>query len=175
MRRAVFLDRDGVLNRAVSRAGKPFVPSSLAELEILPGVPEALAKLRTADFLLIIVTNQPDVRRGLISLESVESIHTFMREHFPLDEIRVCYHVNEDRCACRKPLPGMIYAAAVEREIDLSRSYMVGDRWRDVGAGTAAGCTTILVNKHPEATYLEPDLELPDLPAAADWILRAGA
>lgn len=174
MRRAVFLDRDGVLNRAVSRAGKPFVPSSLAELEIMPGVPEALGKLHAAGFLLIAVTNQPDVRRGLISRESVESIHAFMREHLPLDEIRVCYHVNEDRCACRKPLPGMIYAAAVEREIALGRSYMVGDRWRDVGAGTAAGCTTILVNKYPEATHLEADIDLPDLPAAADWILRPG-
>ena len=96
MRRAVFLDRDGVLNRAVHRAGRPFVPSSLDELEILPGVDEALGRLRAAAFLLVGATNQPDVARGLVSRESVEAIHEFMRKRLPLDDIRVCYHVDTD-------------------------------------------------------------------------------
>ena len=175
MRRAVFLDRDGVLNRVVQRAGRPFVPSSLDELEILPGVDEALGRLRAAEFLLIGATNQPDVARGLVSRESVEAIHEFMRKRLPLDDIRVCYHVDGDRCACRKPQPGMLFAAAVARQIRLHRSFMIGDRWRDIGAGKAAGCTTILVNGLPEehAPHVSPDIELPDLPAAAEWILRS--
>jgi D-glycero-D-manno-heptose 1,7-bisphosphate phosphatase len=175
MKRAVFLDRDGVLNRAVTRSGTLFVPASLAELELLPNVAEALESLHAAGFLLVMVTNQPDVRRGLVSHESVESINAYMGGHFPLDEIRVCYHVDEDRCACRKPMPGMIYAAAVAHEVDLGRSYMVGDRWRDIGAGKAAGCTTILVNRYRERIELEADIELPDLPAAAAWIVKSVA
>jgi len=175
VRRAVFLDRDGVLNRAVHRAGRPFVPSSLDELEILPGVDEALCRLRAAEFLLIGTTNQPDVARGLVSRESVDAIHEFMRKSLPLDDIRVCFHVDADRCACRKPQPGMMFAAAVARQIQLHSSFMIGDRWRDIGAGKAAGCTTILVNSLPEETAprVDPDIELPDLPAAADWILRS--
>ncbi len=177
MRRAVFLDRDGVLNRAVQRDGRPFVPSSLDELQILPGVDEALGRLRAAEFLLIGATNQPDVARGLVSRESVEAIHEFMRKRLPLDDMRVCYHVDADRCACRKPQPGMMFAAAVARQIQLHRSYMIGDRWRDIGAGKAAGCTTILVNAFPEETAprIAPDIELPDLPAAAEWILQFAA
>ena len=176
MRRAVFLDRDGVLNRAVHRAGRPFVPASLDELEILPGVDEALGRLRAAAFLLVGATNQPDVARGLVSRESVEAIHEFMRKRLPLDDIRVCYHVDTDRCACRKPQPGMLFAAAVSRQIQLHGSFMIGDRWRDIGAGKAAGCTTILVNGFQEdsAPRISPDIELPDLPAAADWILQSG-
>lgn len=173
MRRAVFLDRDGVLNRVVYRDGRPFVPSSLDELDLLPGVGEALERLRAAGFLLIGTTNQPDVARGLVSRDSVEAIHEFMRKRLPLDDIRVCFHVDSDRCACRKPQPGMIFAAAVARQIQLANSFMVGDRWRDVGAGRAAGCTTILVNKVAEdAPSMTPDVELPDLPAAAEWILK---
>lgn len=174
MRRAVFLDRDGVLNRAVLRDGKLFVPGSTRELEILPGVPEALDRLKAAGFLLIGATNQPDVVRGLVTRESVEAIHDLMRKRLPLDDIRVCYHIDADRCACRKPQPGMLFAAAVARQIQLHRSFMIGDRWRDVGAGKAAGCTTILVNRFPEANgpAPDPDIELPDLIAAADWILQ---
>ena len=175
MRRAVFLDRDGVLNRAVQRAGRPFVPSSLDELEILPGVDEALGRLRAAEFLLIGATNQPDVARGLVSRESVEAIHEFMRKRLPLDDIRVCYHLDADRCACRKPQPGMMFAAAVARQIQLASSFMIGDRWRDIGAGRAAGCRTILVNRFlgETASAIRPDIELADLPAAAEWILQS--
>jgi len=170
---AVFLDRDGVLNRAITRDGKPWAPFSLDELEILPGVPEALAALRAAGFQLIVVTNQPDVARGHAKKAAVDAIHQHMRQRLPLDEIRVCYHDDHHGCACRKPKPGMIYAAAVDREIELARSFMVGDRWRDIGAGKAAGCQTILVNAMVEETRVEPDIELRDLPAAADWILTS--
>jgi D-glycero-D-manno-heptose 1,7-bisphosphate phosphatase len=168
---AVFLDRDGVINRGVVKDGQPFAPFSLAEFQILPGVPEALATLRAAGYLLIVTTNQPDVARGHASRAAVDAIHAFMLTKLPLDDIRVCFHDDGDRCACRKPLPGMIYAAAVEREVQLSKSFMIGDRWRDIGSGKAAGCTTILVNRFPEEKQIAPDFELPDLPAAARWIL----
>lgn len=172
MNRAVFLDRDGVLNRGVTRDGRPWAPFSLSELEILPGVAEALASLRAAGFQLVIVTNQPDVARGFVTKAAVDTIHEYMRQHLALDEIRVCFHDDADGCACRKPKPGMIYAAAVEREIALARSFMIGDRWRDIGAGKAAGCRTILVNAMIEKTRVDPDIELADLPAAASWILE---
>jgi len=171
LNRAVFLDRDGVLNPGVTRDGRPWAPFSLAELAILPGVPEALARLRAAGFQLIVVTNQPDVARGNATKAGVESIHGYMRQHLPLDDIFVCYHDDQDACCCRKPLPGMIYAAAFPREIVLGRSFMIGDRWRDIGAGKAAGCRTVLVNAMVEKIRIEPDIELADLPAAASWIL----
>ena len=174
MRRAVFLDRDGVINRGVVRDGEPFAPFSLAEFEILPGVPEALHKLRAAGFLLVVCTNQPDVARGQGTRAQVEAIHAALRATLPVDDVRVCYHDDPDECACRKPKPGMLVAAAVEHEVQLARSFMIGDRWRDVGAGRNAGCTTILVNRLHESTQAEADVEVADLPAAAEWLLRLG-
>jgi len=170
LNRAVFLDRDGVLNGLVMRNGWLTAPFSIDELQILPGVPEALATLRAAGFQLIVVTNQPDVARGHAEKAQVEAIHALMSTRLPLDQIRVCYHDDGDGCACRKPKPGMMYAAAVEWEIELARSFLVGDRWRDIGAGKAAGCRTILVNAFPEEARTEPDVEFRDLPAAVDWI-----
>ena len=175
MRRAVFLDRDGVINNGVLRNGVRSAPFNVSELEILPGVGGALASLRAAGFQLIVVTNQPDVTRGQAVKEHVEAIHGHLLLELPLDDIRVCYHDDDDRCACRKPLPGMLYAAAVEREVRLAESFMVGDRWRDIGAGRAAGCRTIQVNAFQEATRIEPEIELSDLVAAAAWILTQKA
>jgi D-glycero-D-manno-heptose 1,7-bisphosphate phosphatase len=169
--RAVFPDRDGVLNRALMRNGRACAPTSLGELEILPGVPEALTRLRSAGFRLIVVTNQPDVARGLMSRTALAEIQAFMRRQLPLDEIRTCYHDDADRCACRKPSPGMLYAAAVDHEIVLTRSFMVGDRWRDIGAGQRAGCTTVLVNAVQEEVPMTPDAIALDLPEAVNWIL----
>jgi D-glycero-D-manno-heptose 1,7-bisphosphate phosphatase len=173
LKRAVFLDRDGVLNRGVMQQGRPFAPVSVSELELMPGVADALAQLSAAGFLLIVVTNQPDIVRGRATRAGVDAIHDWMREHLPLTAIRVCFHDDQDLCACRKPKPGLLVAAAVDYEIQLERSFMVGDRWRDVGAGKAAGCTAILVNRFPEPLQVAPDRELTDLPAAATWILSA--
>ena len=177
VKRAVFLDRDGVINRAILRDGQPNSPSTRAEVDILPGVAEALSRLRGAGFLLVVATNQPDVARGRTSRHEVEAIHARMRQSLPVDDIRVCYHDDGDGCACRKPSPGMLYAAAVEREIALAGSYLVGDRWRDIAAGRRAGCTTILVDAgHGEPTTVEPDVRMNDLTQAASWILsRDGA
>jgi D-glycero-D-manno-heptose 1,7-bisphosphate phosphatase len=145
-RRAVFLDRDGVLNRAVVRDGRPYPPAIVAEVEILPGVVEALQRLKVAGFVLIVVSNQPDVARGTTPQETVEAINAFLANRLPVDRFIMCYHDSADNCDCRKPRPGMLFAGAKEFDVDMSSSYMVGDRWRDVEAGIAAGCKTIFVD-----------------------------
>ena len=174
LKKAVFLDRDGVINRSMVREGKPYPPSSPEEVEILPGVGEALKNLKGAGFLLICVTNQPDVARGTQKKEIVEAIHKLLLESLCLDEILVCYHDDKDKCQCRKPLPGMLLDAAGRFAIDLKKSFMVGDRWRDIEAGQNAGCTTI----HIEYGYDEkgpsrpPDMKVDSLDGAAEWILQ---
>lgn len=163
MHRAVFLDRDGVINRAVVRAGRPFAPTSLHEAKFLPGVAEAIEALRGAGFRIIVVTNQPDVATGLLPRETVEAIHARMRASFPIDDIKVCYHTDEDDCPCRKPKPGLLVEAARQWSLDLARSVMVGDRWRDIEAGKAAGCKTVLVG----GGYAERQAERPDAVVAS--------
>ena len=158
MRRAVFLDRDGVINRAIVRDEMPFPPANLDELEILPGVPEALQKLHDGNYLLIVVTNQPDVARGKAKKEDVEQMNAHLLSILPLDEIKTCYHDSKDRCLCRKPLPGGLNEAPKEHHIHLSKSFMVGDRWRDIEAGQTAGCKTFFINYR----YAEKQPEMPD-------------
>ena len=144
-RRAVFVDRDGTLNRAVVVDGKPYPPSTIGEFKLLPGVREGLVSLKAAGYLVVVVTNQHDVATGRPSGEVVDPMQAKLRSKAPIDDIRVCFHTDEDGCGCRKPLPGMLLAAAEELGIDLSNSYMVGDRWRDIEAGQAAGCRTIFI------------------------------
>lgn len=158
MRRAVFLDRDGVINRAIVCGGKPYPPSTLEQLEILPGVSEALDRLHAANYLLIVVTNQPDVARGTAKMEDVEQMNSILASQLPIDEFLTCYHDSGDGCDCRKPLPGSLLKAAKEHHIDLSKSFMVGDRWRDIEAGQSAGCKTFFINYR----YLEQKPDAPD-------------
>lgn len=156
--RAVFLDRDGVINRAIIRNGRPHPPVSLMELEILPGVNEALQELHDAEYLLVVVTNQPDVARGAAKMEEIESMNAYLLSQLPIDEFKTCYHDSADNCGCRKPLPGSLLEAAREHNIDLSKSFMVGDRWRDIEAGASAGCKTIFINYR----YQEQQPDAPD-------------
>jgi D-glycero-D-manno-heptose 1,7-bisphosphate phosphatase len=175
MRRAVFLDRDGVINRTLERAKKPYPPTSLAEFEILPDVPDACVKLRAAGFLLVVATNQPDVGRGDLKQGVVEIIHAHMAARLPVDRVEVCYHSgkNDSECDCRKPKPGMLLRAARELGIDLAQSWMVGDRWRDVDCGHAAGCRTIFIDRgYAEELRQKPDFSARNLAEAADIILR---
>lgn len=158
MRQAVFLDRDGVINRAIVREGIPFSPVKLNELKILPGVLEALQKLHERNYLLIVVTNQPDVARGIAKKEDIEKMNSYLFSLLPLDDIKTCYHDDQDRCKCRKPLPGALIEAAKELDIDLSKSFMIGDRWKDIEAGQSVGCKTIFINYH----YSEKQPEAPD-------------
>lgn len=174
MRPAVFLDRDGVLNRVyLHRDGKTHPPADLDELEILPGVPEACRELRLAGFLLIVVTNQPDVARGTQSREVVEAINNQVCRQLRLDDVRVCYHDNPDGCACRKPKPGLLLSAADVWDIDLAQSYMVGDRLTDIEAGRAVGCKTVLIGDGASVTgRRRPDFKAASLTEAAGLILR---
>ena len=170
--RVVFLDRDWVINRAVVRDGKPFQPANLAELEILPGVPEALIRLKAAGFRLIVVTNQPDVARGTQTRDAVEALHAVLQAQLPLDEIRACYHDSGDGCTCRKPQPGMLLAAAQDDGLDLAASFMVGDRWRDIEAGQRAGCISLFIDYgYAERQPVAPYVRVRSLTEAADWIL----
>ena len=146
MRRAVFLDRDGVINRAIVRDGKPFAPSSLDDVEILPGVKEGMCLINQLGYLQVVVTNQPDVANKLISRETVMAINEHLKALLPVDDIRTCFHRNEDKCNCRKPNPGLILSAAKDLDIDLTKSYLVGDRWRDIEAGERAGCKNFFID-----------------------------
>jgi D-glycero-D-manno-heptose 1,7-bisphosphate phosphatase len=174
-RRAVFLDRDGVLNAAVVRDGLPYPPRSVEEVEILPGVEAACARLRGAGFDLVVVTNQPDIARGTQTLEAVRRINDALLAALPLDEVVICPHDDADGCDCRKPKPGMLIAAAERRAIDLSASFMVGDRWRDVEAGIRAGCRTLLIDRGYDERSVQPDVSVDDLGEAAVWILDRDA
>jgi D-glycero-D-manno-heptose 1,7-bisphosphate phosphatase len=144
--RAVFLDRDGVINRSFVRSGRPYPPSNLEELEILPGVSDGLVELKAAGYLLIVVSNQPDIGRGVQSKKNVNAIHTILKEKLPLDAVYVCPHGRDGECNCRKPLPGMLLQASEDWQIDLSNSYMIGDRWKDIDAGFAVNCKTIFID-----------------------------
>jgi D-glycero-D-manno-heptose 1,7-bisphosphate phosphatase len=173
-RPAVFLDRDGVINRALTREGKPYPATTLAEFEILPGVPEACARLKQAGYLLVVATNQPDVGRGTLKPEAVQALHAHLRRLLPLDRVEVCCHSGDEvpPCDCRKPKPGMLLRAARELDIDLARSFMVGDRWRDIDCGQAAGCATVLIDYgYAEPLRQPPDYRVPNLLQAADIIL----
>jgi D-glycero-D-manno-heptose 1,7-bisphosphate phosphatase len=156
-RKAVFLDRDGVLNHAIVKHGLPYAPMSVDELTIPHDAESALQLLKAAGFLLIVVTNQPDVARGKNTKHAVEEINKKLQELLPLDEFFVCYHDDADHCHCRKPLPGMLTDAAEKHSIDMTQTFMVGDRWKDVEAGQAAGCKTILIDNE----YLEQNPNQP--------------
>lgn len=172
MNRAVFLDRDGVINRAVIRGGRPYPPAGVEELELIPGVREGLAALKSLGFLLIVFTNQPDVARGSATREAVERIHEELRAGLPLDDVLVCMHDDRDACGCRKPKPGMLLAAAEKHAIELSASLVIGDRWRDIEAGRAAGCTTILIDYGYAEKRPDPDIRVTSLEQAVNWIRR---
>jgi D-glycero-D-manno-heptose 1,7-bisphosphate phosphatase len=171
--RAVFLDRDGVLNRAVARAGRPHPPASTAELRVADGAPEACEALRGAGFALIVVTNQPDVARRTQARAEVDAIHAELCRRVRVDDVYVCPHDDGDACGCRKPAPGMLLAAAERHGLDLATSFMVGDRWRDVEAGRRAGCRTVFIDHGwDERRPDDPDAVVTGVLHAARWILQ---
>jgi D-glycero-D-manno-heptose 1,7-bisphosphate phosphatase len=172
MRAAVFLDRDGVINRATVRNGAPCPPASLQDLEILPGVAQALGALKARGYVLVVVTNQPDVARGTARRESVEDIHARIRSELCLDAILTCFHDNCDDCDCRKPRPGLLLRAARDFDLDLASSFMIGDRWRDVEAGERAGCRTFYIDGgYQERSPASYDYRVGSLHEAAGIVL----
>jgi D-glycero-D-manno-heptose 1,7-bisphosphate phosphatase len=172
MRKAVFLDRDGVINHSKIFQGVPYPPAQLNEVQIIIGVEEALQRLKAAGYFCIVITNQPDVVRGITPIKNVEEINQFLLDRLPIDEIISCYHDDKDDCECRKPKPGSILKAAAKYNIDLTASYMVGDRWRDVDAGQKAGCQTFFIDyKYNEKQPKNPTYSVCSLMEAAKIIL----
>jgi D-glycero-D-manno-heptose 1,7-bisphosphate phosphatase len=173
MTKAVFLDRDGVLNHSVVRDGTPY-PAGLNDLGIYPDAAGALRRLKQAGYLLIVVTNQPDIARGTLTRAAVDEINAVLGAALPVDEFVVCPHDNAANCTCRKPKPGMVLEAAARHGVDLKESFLIGDRWRDVDCGAAAGVRTVLIDwgyreRAPEHT---PDFVAGSLSAAVEWILN---
>ena len=173
--RAVFFDRDGVLNKSLIVDGKPHAPSGMAEFEIFPEARGLLERLKALGFLLFVVTNQPNVAKGTHKKDDVEEINRKLLDALPLDDILVCYHRDEDQCECRKPRPGFLLQSARKHSLDLKNCYMVGDRWRDVEAGQNAGCATVWI----DCAYLEKQpqghtFRCTSLTGAVEWILSRG-
>jgi D-glycero-D-manno-heptose 1,7-bisphosphate phosphatase len=172
--RAVFFDRDGVVNKAIIRHGKPYSPMTLEEMIIVPGAAELLRALRAKGFKLVVVTNQPDIARAKITRSTVDAMNRYLCTVLPLDAVEVCDHDNADNCDCRKPKPGMLIRAARRNAIELSGSFMVGDRWSDIEAGRRAHCRTILIGDgYGEHQMSQADVVVPSLREATEWILRA--
>ncbi|HZR06408.1 MAG TPA: HAD-IIIA family hydrolase [Candidatus Udaeobacter sp.] len=176
-RRAVFLDRDGVINRAVVRNGHPYPPSCAEDFELHDDVADGCARLKAANFLLVVITNQPDVGRGKQNREAIEAMHIKMKSALSLlDRIEICYHAGArygEPCECRKPRPGLILRAAAELKIDLGASYVIGDRWRDVDCARSAGCRAIFIQRGYQENLREvPDFTVVNFSEAVDAVLR---
>lgn len=172
--KAVFLDRDGVLIACMVRNGRPYPPLTMEEVEILPGVAEAVRQLSAAGYLLVGASNQPDVGRGTISKEFVEAVNESLLEKLPqIREIDACYDF-DDASPCRKPNPGMLLDATRKYSIDLTESFMVGDRAKDVEAGRRAGCRTIFIDHGYGEPRPKPpaDFTTGSLLEATRWILN---
>ena len=175
-RAAVFLDRDGVLNRTEVREGKPYAPLRLRDFRLLPGTLAAVRALREAGYLLVVVTNQPDIGHGRVAPTVVEAMHARLHHRLSPDAIEVCPHRQDEGCACRKPRPGLLRSAAERLDIDLSKSFMVGDRGLDILAGRTAGCYTIFVDRgYREPRPVEADAIVRSFPAAARRIIGSAA
>jgi transaldolase len=172
-RRAVFLDRDGVLNEAVVRDGRPYPPASVADLVVPPQVASLVARLKQAGYVTVGVTNQPDVARGRQSRAAADNLNRVVGAAVGLDALLVCYHDDHDACPCRKPAPGLLTEAARQLDLDLAASVMVGDRWRDVEAGRRAGCRTVFIDyDYREDRPMPPaDTTVRTLEEGVTWIL----
>ncbi len=173
LKTAVFLDRDGVLNEAVVRDGKPYPPDSAVDVKIVAGAVEALGRLKALGLPLIVVTNQPDVARGRQTVAAVEAIHQRLKAELPIDDFLACYHDDRDGCVCRKPKPGLILEGAARHGADPGRSFLVGDRWRDIDAGQAAGCRTVWIDRgyRERGPSAAADARVTSLAEAVEWIL----
>lgn len=174
--RAVFLDRDGVINEPKVIDGKPYPPLTIDEFVIIDGVAEACRKLKQAGYILVVTTNQPDVGRGTLKQQIVDAIHEHMCRVLPIDRVEVCFHPGKGAsdCDCRKPKPGMLLTAARALNIDLAQSWMVGDRWRDIDCGYAAGVRTVFIDYgYDEPLKQQPDFRAKNLLQAADIILQS--
>ena len=174
MKKAVFLDRDGVINEAIWRGNKATGPRELYEWLWGEGVHEAIGTLKAAGFLTFIVTNQPDVHRQIIRQEILERFHQKIHEELAIDDLAVCLHDDEHHCHCRKPKPGMLLDLAKKWNVSLKDSYIIGDTIRDMQAGKAAGVFRILLDKpyNQDITDIECDYRAKNLPEAVSYLIN---
>jgi D-glycero-D-manno-heptose 1,7-bisphosphate phosphatase len=172
MKSAVFLDRDGVINKPVIINGKPYPPASLEELEILPGVEAGIDLLKTNGFAIFVITNQPDVARGKVSIDKVQAINDHLKFLLSIDEVYCCFHDDIADCNCRKPKPGMLLKASEDWQLSISECYMIGDRWRDIEAGKRAGVKkSILIDYDYNEKKVSADYECRTFSEAVNYIL----
>lgn len=172
LRPAIFFDRDGVLNDVVWREGKPASPRSPDEFVLAKDCLDVVKRLRSAGFLALVVTNQPDIRRGLMTALTLEAIHRRLADALPVDDIAFCPHDDRDQCGCRKPRPGMLLDLACRWSVDLAASWMIGDQDRDTACGQAAGCRTALLSR-PYNSGAGADILAAELPLICDQILQS--
>ena len=158
--KAVFLDRDGVINQTVFRRGAQRAPQDLTEWAWIDGVHDTLRALSARGYTLVVCTNQPDVVRGWQTREQVDAFHALIERELPVSRIYACFHDNSEACVCRKPKPGMLLQAADELRVDLAGSWMIGDRASDIAAGRAAGCRTVLIKSAASIEQAAPDHEI---------------
>jgi D-glycero-D-manno-heptose 1,7-bisphosphate phosphatase len=170
MNPAVFLDRDGVLVREIVRDNQAFAPIDMTEFSLYPNAGTEVQRLKDSGFLCIVFTNQPEIGRGLLPQETLDEMHRVLRAEVPVDDVLTCPHGYDGVCECRKPLPGMLLQAATTWNIDLTHSFVVGDRWRDIGAGLAAGCYSILIER-PYSACEQADARVETFAQAVDLIL----
>ncbi len=173
IQKAVFLDRDGVINKAIVKNKNPYPPQSLQEFFIVEDAHELLTGLKEAGFLLVVVTNQPDVARGQQKRSVVEKMNKLLAEKLPIDDIYVCWEGWDGMCNCRKPKPGLLVDAAKKHRINMEKSFIIGDRWRDISAGKAASCRTVFIDyEYDEVLRDKPDCTVTNLRDAVRWIVK---
>jgi D-glycero-D-manno-heptose 1,7-bisphosphate phosphatase len=173
MKRAVFLDRDGVLCDAIVRSGRAHAPTALQEFRLVGHAASQVARLRQAGFVCLVFTNQPELARGTLAPDALQAMHRLLQEQITIDGVYVCPHDPSDGCECHKPKPGMLRAAARDWSLSLQDSFVIGDRWRDVDAGRAVGCFTILLER-PYSACFTADACRADLEGAVDLVLAQG-
>lgn len=156
MNKAIFLDRDGVINRKVPE--KDFV-KNVDELIYLPKVKQIIGMVKKKGYLVIIVSNQSGINRGIIKKENIEKINEKLRKELKIDAIYYCPHLPDENCACRKPKTGLIEKAAKDFDIDVKNSLLIGDNDFDIAAGNAAGCKTIMVDGDKGISAVENTLK----------------
>jgi D-glycero-D-manno-heptose 1,7-bisphosphate phosphatase len=170
-KKAVFLDKDGILNNVVFRENQPASPRTPSEFSIIDDAIEPVQRIKEAGFLTIVVTNQPDISRGLMQWDDLYPMLDDLKEHFPLDDVCICAHDDKDACPCRKPKPGLLTEAAKKWGIDLKKSYLIGDGKKDVLAAKAAGCKAVKL-KRPYNQDVTFHYAVDSMSDAAEWILK---
>jgi D-glycero-D-manno-heptose 1,7-bisphosphate phosphatase len=171
MKRAVFLERDALLNLAASKGGQQKSPTTLEEFRINEAALPALQRLKSAGFVLIATTNQPEISRGTLSRRELDRMHEMLAATLPLDDILVCPHDEEDDCPCRKPRAGLFHEAAFKYHLLLGQSFLISNRWQDAEAARLIGSTSLAIDS-PWLGRGHHDFAVRDLEAAIEKVME---